>query len=151
LDGEIESQPESEEEVPGPGMSIEMWVKFDQAPTEKEYLYSAMEEGEGAFLYRDAEGQIVFGDHTEAGTPEVTTSEPVEDGQWHQVVGTLEGEEIALYVDGFPDRLGYGQSVLPEEPEEESEGGEAAQEEGPEEIIGASNDMEHFLDASVDD
>src|SRR6476646_2413762 len=138
--------PEEPEELGDEGMSVELWVNFDQAPTEKEYLYSAMEEGEGSFLYRDADGNIVFGTHTEAGSPEVATAEPIEDGEWHQVVGTLEGEEIALYVDGFPHRMGYGQPVLPEEPEEEGE-----EEEEPTELIGASSGMSHFLDGRIDD
>jgi sugar lactone lactonase YvrE len=138
LGEEPEPEPEAEEESPE-GFSIELWAKFDQAPTEKEYLYSGMDEGEGPFLYRAADGNVVFGTHTEAGTPEVSTAEPIDDGAWHQVVGTLEGEEIRLYVDGFPHRMDYGQPVIDEQSEPE------------EEVVGTSGSTTHFLDGTVDD
>ena len=140
-ESELPEEPEAEEEV---GISVELWVKFDEAPSEKEYLYSGMDEGEGPYLYRAADGKVVFGVHTETGNPEVSTYEAIEDGQWHQVVGTLEGEEIALYVDGFPHRMGYGQPVLPEDFAEE----ETSEEH--EEVIGSSTGMSHFLDGTVD-
>lgn len=124
--------------------ALELWVKFDQAPAEREYLYSGMDEGEGPYLYRAADGTIVFGSHTEAGSPQVSTYEAIEDDEWHQVVGTLEDEEIALYVDGFPHRMGYGQPVLPE-----GFGDEGAGEEH-DGIVGASAGMSHFLDGTVD-
>ena len=80
----------------------------------------------------------MFGTNTESGDPQVSSIEPIEDEEWHQVVGTLEGEGMVLYVDGFPSRLGNGQSVLPEELEE------------PETLVGTNPGMSYFLDGSVD-
>ncbi|HVQ58680.1 MAG TPA: Ig-like domain-containing protein, partial [Solirubrobacterales bacterium] len=132
LDPEVEASPIE-------GHSVELWVKFDDSPVEKEYLYSGMEEGEGPFLFRAADGNVVFGAKTEAGTPEVQTAEPINDGQWHHVVGTLEGEEVALYVDGFPHRLNYGQPVVTEASQPEDE------------VVGASGGLDHFVDGTVDE
>jgi Ca2+-binding RTX toxin-like protein len=121
------------------GYSVELLVQFDAAPSEREYLFANMDEGKGPYLFRGPDGRIVFGSNTAKGNPKVMTTEPVADEQWHQVVGTLEGDDIALYVDGFPYRVGYGQSVLPEEAD------------APETLVGASPGMTYFLDGSVDE
>jgi Ca2+-binding RTX toxin-like protein len=121
------------------GYSVEMWVKFEAPPGEEEYLFSNMEVGEGTYLFRSPEGKLVFGTSSETGSPVVSTTEPVEDEEWHQVVGTLDGEEISLYVDGFPYKLGYGQSVFPEETE------------SAESLVGVNPSMTHFLQGSVDE
>jgi Ca2+-binding RTX toxin-like protein len=137
-EGEVTEVEEAEEEIAS-GYSVELWVQFDSQPEEREYLFSSLDEGEGAYLFRGPDGKIVFGTNTEAGDPQVLTAEPVEDEDWHHVVGTLEDEEIVLYVDGFPNRLGYGQEVLPEEVESE------------ETLVGVSPGMDYFLDGSIDE
>ncbi|HEX5592378.1 MAG TPA: thrombospondin type 3 repeat-containing protein, partial [Solirubrobacterales bacterium] len=67
----------------------------------------------GAFLYRDTTGKVVFSSGLTPGAPEVRSTVPVNDESWHQLTGTLEGETITLFVDGFPYELGYGESVMP--------------------------------------
>jgi len=123
------------------GYSVELLVKFDAVPSEREYLFANMDEGKGPYLFRGPDGRIVFGSNTKKGNPKVMTTDPVADEDWHQVVGTLEGDDIALYVDGFPFRVGYGQTVLPQEAEAET----------PETLVGAGPGMSYFLDGSVDE
>jgi Ca2+-binding RTX toxin-like protein len=94
--------------------SVALLAKFDKAPGTKEYLFSSGDASGGAFLYRDAAGKIVFSSGLTTGAPEVSSAVPINDTAWHHLAGTLEGETITLYVDGFPYRLGYGRSVMPQ-------------------------------------
>jgi Ca2+-binding RTX toxin-like protein len=93
--------------------SIAVFAKFEKAPGAKEFLYSSGDAAGGAFLYRDATGKIVFSSGLNKGAPEVSSAVPINDGSWHNLVGTLEGEDITLFVDGFPYTLGYGSDVMP--------------------------------------
>lgn len=116
--------------------TVSGFVKFLGAPTEREFVFSAGSASGGAFLYREPNGRVVFGSGLEAGAPEVT-SQPVANNTWHYLTGTIEGETITLYIDGFPYQLKYGSSVMPNV---------AA---GPETFVGAGPGPGHFLSASV--
>lgn len=94
--------------------SIALFAQFDRVPGSKEFLFSSGDATGGAFLYRDATGKLVFTSGLTPGAPEVSSAVPVNDANWHHIAGTLEGETIALYVDGFPYRLGYGGGVMPQ-------------------------------------
>jgi hypothetical protein len=93
--------------------SVSLLAKFDKAPGSKEFLFSSGDSGGGAFLYRDTTGKVVFSSGLTPGAPEVRSAVAVNDASWHQLTGTLEGEKITLFVDGFPYELGYGESVMP--------------------------------------
>jgi hypothetical protein len=118
--------------------SVSLFVKFSRPPGEREYLFSNAEGVEGTFLYRNSEGKLIFETTTEAGSAQVSSAEAIKDESWHQVIGILEGETITLNLDGFPYRLGYGQSVLPRELN------------SPNSLIGAGPGRVDFLAASVD-
>jgi Ca2+-binding RTX toxin-like protein len=120
------------------GYSVSLYVKFAAAPGKREYLFSsAGTGGRGAFLYRAPNGSIVFTTGQLFGPPAVA-SEPVDDGNWHQVVASLEGQTISLNVDGFPYELGYGSNVTP------------ALESSPESLLGAGPGAIDLLDGSLD-
>lgn len=93
--------------------SVALFAKFDRAPGSKEFLFSSGDAAGGAFLYRDTSGKIVFTSGLTTGAAEISSDVPVNDGNWHHLVGTLEGETITLFVDAFPYALGYGSSVMP--------------------------------------
>jgi hypothetical protein len=119
------------------GYSMSGFVKFANGnPTEREFIFSAGQASGGAFLYREPNEQIVFGAGLEPSSPEVSSA-LVTDGAWHHLAGTIEGETISLYVDGFPYRLGYGSSAMPSVPA------------GTEGSIGAGPGPAHFLAGSV--
>jgi Ca2+-binding RTX toxin-like protein/streptogramin lyase len=123
------------------GYSVEMWVKFDGTPAHLESLFSRTEEEEGISLYRSEDGKLHFTVAEGIGQPTVSTAEPIEDSEWHQVVAvmaqrgegcisrasvplvteedfeTLNSPEMILYVDGFPYALGTGreaESIIPQ-------------------------------------
>jgi streptogramin lyase/Ca2+-binding RTX toxin-like protein len=125
------------------GYSVEIWVKFAGEPSATEELFSRSEAGEGLFLYRSPDGRLNFSVRGGVESPTVSSEEPVDDGNWHQVVAvmaqraeeciiisrasraavsaeeleTLESPEMILYVDGFPYTLGVGfeqESIIPE-------------------------------------
>jgi len=121
------------------GYSVVLFVKFQAPVGKREYLFSSSEDGEGAFLYRDADGRIAFATGTGAGAPLVASDRPVEDGNWHQLVGTIDGETITLNVDGFPYSLGFGERVMPEPLE------------SPQSLIGAGPGLSDFLTGFVDE
>jgi Ca2+-binding RTX toxin-like protein len=121
------------------GFSVALLAKFDRAPGAKEFLFSAGDSAGGAFLYRDATGKIVFSSGLTAGAPEVTSVPPINDGNWHHLAGILEGEEITLFVDGFPYTLGYGSSVMPKVGSEDQ--GQVA----------ASPNLSQLFDGTVDE
>jgi hypothetical protein len=91
-------------------------VKFAQAPSTREFVFSGSNEGkggEGIYLYRDPDGRLVFATGLDQGAPKVKTPGPVNDQKWHQVVASIEGETMTLNVDGFPYRLGLGENAMP--------------------------------------
>lgn len=120
------------------GYSIEMWVKFAAEPGAREELFSRSAGAEGLFLYRAPDGTVKFSMVDGVEEPTVSSDQPVDDSEWHQIVAvmaqrgescasrmavTAEGLEslvspaMVLYVDGFPQILGVGaahQSVIPE-------------------------------------
>ena len=93
------------------GFSVSTFVKFDRAPEEPEFIFSAGDYPGGAFLYRNFDGRLVFSSGLEWGAPMAVSAEPIEDSAWHHVVGVLDKDQITLYVDGFPYTHGYGDSV----------------------------------------
>jgi Ca2+-binding RTX toxin-like protein len=120
--------------------SLATFVKFARAPGQVEYLFSGVGSGEeGVFLYRAADGRLVFASGLEPGAPKVATPHPIADESWHQVVASLEGETITLNVDGFPYRLGYGSSVLPK------------LDSSPQALVGAGPGVKQLLAGSVDE
>jgi Ca2+-binding RTX toxin-like protein len=121
------------------GYSVLMFVKFTRPPGQREYLFSSAEGSEGVFLYREADGKLVFASGSDPGSPQVSTSEPIADEKWHLVAGSLQGETISLNIDGFPYRLGYGRSVFP------------AQSESTQTLIGAGAGISDFLAGEVDE
>jgi Ca2+-binding RTX toxin-like protein len=125
---------ESEE---GP-YSVAMFVKFSRLPGQVEYLFSGFGSGQGVFLFRDAAGRMVFATGLEPGAPRVRSAEPIKDEAWHQVVGTLDGENITVNVDGFPYTLGYGSPVAPEKQPNQS-------------LVGAGPGVVQLLAGSVDE
>jgi Ca2+-binding RTX toxin-like protein/DNA-binding beta-propeller fold protein YncE len=120
------------------GYSVELWVKFDSGPSEREELFSRSVGGEGLFLYRSEDGRIKFSVIGGAEAPTVTSDLPIDDGEWHHVVAMMaqRGEtcashgavykedlvsllepEMVLYVDGYPHALVVGyqrESIIPE-------------------------------------
>jgi Ca2+-binding RTX toxin-like protein len=94
--------------------SVSLFARFDKAPGAKEFLFSSGDAGGGAFLYRNAAGKIVFSSGLTPGAPEVSSTVAVSDSGWHHLAGTLDGETIVLFVDGFPYLLGYGGDVMPQ-------------------------------------
>jgi hypothetical protein len=121
------------------GYSISLHVNFAEPAGKREYLFSsAGGGGRGVFLYRAANGSIVFSTGQVFGAPEVA-SEPVAAGDWNQVVASLKGETISLNVDGFPYELGYGSAVMP------------ALESSPESLLGAGPGVTSLLDGSLDE
>jgi Ca2+-binding RTX toxin-like protein len=121
------------------GFSVALLAKFDRAPGAKEFLFSAGDSAGGAFLYRDAVGKIVFSSGLTVGAPEVTSAIPINDGTWHHLAGTLKGEEITLFVDGFPYSLGYGSSVMPKVGSEDQS------------QVAASPSLSQLFDGTVDE
>jgi Ca2+-binding RTX toxin-like protein len=125
------------------GYSVEMWVKFAGDPSGTEELFSRSEAGEGLFLYRSPDGTLNFSVRGGVESPTVSSDQPIEDENWHQVVGvmaqraeeciiisrasrgavsaeeleSLLSPEMVLYVDGFPYTLGVGfeeEAIIPE-------------------------------------
>jgi Ca2+-binding RTX toxin-like protein/streptogramin lyase len=122
------------------GYSVEMWVKFEAEAGGREELFSRSEGGEGLFLYRSADGRLNFSAIEGIEAPTVSSEQPIDDEDWHQVVAvmaqrgegcisiasrgavteeelnSLESPEMILYVDGFPTTLGVGferESIIP--------------------------------------
>jgi len=123
----------------GQGYSFSLYVKFANAPGQREYIFSSANDGgDGAYLYRAADGSIVFTTSRIPGAPTVSSDGAVEGG-WHQVVASLEGQTISLNVDGFPYELGYGSPVMP--------GPTAA----PESLLGAGPGATDLLSGGLDE
>jgi Ca2+-binding RTX toxin-like protein len=140
LDGSADHVDLAGQGAPGgaDGYSVALFVKFAKQPGQREFLFSSAEGDKGAFLYREPDGRIVFAAGLAVGAPRVTSAEPVNDDRWHQVVGSMEGEEIVLNLDGFSVELGYGQGVLP-------------QLSSPQTLLGAGPGRTGFLAGTVDE
>ncbi|MBN8866058.1 MAG: thrombospondin type 3 repeat-containing protein [Solirubrobacterales bacterium] len=121
------------------GFSIEMWAKFDDPASSVEYLYSQESGDERLELTRNVEGKIVFRSVLEAGEPTVKTFDPVSVGEWHHLVGTLQGDKISLFVDGFEFSLGYGESVFPETEDDVNT------------YVGSDDGTSGFVDGGIDE
>jgi len=89
------------------GFTVEIWIKLNStAPppassSQFQYLMSKfLDDGsKGLFLRRNSSKKIVFGVKW-GGVVTSAASDPVEAGSgWHQVVGTLKGTNLNLYVD----------------------------------------------------
>lgn len=89
------------------GYSFEIWVKFDTVAaggTDYDVIMSkfAGDGSRGIYFYRNPSGKIVFGTKSGSGGHLRATSTSTANtiGKWYQVVGTLLGNEMKLYVDG---------------------------------------------------
>jgi hypothetical protein len=82
--------------------SIELWFKTS---TPEGKLIGFENEQTGASnsydrqIYMTNSGQLVFGQYT-GSVVTVTSSASYNDGKWHQAVGTYDGSNLVLYVDG---------------------------------------------------
>jgi Ca2+-binding RTX toxin-like protein len=112
VDDYVDLNGEGAPEAEAPGYTVEMLTKFGRAPGATEYLFAATEGTGGAYLYRNEQGKLVFTTAIRNGAPRVVSPEAVADEKWHYVVGTLEGERINLFVDGFHYQTGFGESVV---------------------------------------
>jgi Ca2+-binding RTX toxin-like protein len=119
--------------------SVAAFVKFDRTPGEREFIFSAGDASGGAFLYRETNGRIVFATGLNPGAPEVSSDAVINDSSWHHLVGTVQGETITLYVDGFPNRLGYGTSAMPQLGKE------------PQSLVAAGPGVAHLLGGDIDE
>ena len=128
------------EEAAGPGFSLELLVKFAQAPGSKEYLYSTGSGTNGLFLYRNASGILTLAAGNDTSAPSVSTYTAVTDGGWHQVVAEVEDHALALYLDGMPARVGFGEEIAPELPSPE-----------PEATLGVGPGQSGYLAGTVDE
>jgi streptogramin lyase/Ca2+-binding RTX toxin-like protein len=109
------------------GYTVEMWVKFDSAPSGREELFSRSAGPDGLFVYRSADGRINFTVDRPERNPTARTDTAVSSGEWHHVVAKLEfwmsclGEEfplwqrMVLFVDGFeyPVTVGWAGAGYP--------------------------------------
>jgi hypothetical protein len=78
-------------------VSVEAWVNTTSQTTQ----VVVRKRGYGYVLVVGSNGQPIFGiDDASATLYSVTGSQAVNDGQWHHLVGTYDGSQVCLYVDG---------------------------------------------------
>lgn len=107
------------------GYSFEIWARFDGVlPTAglEQYILSKTPStmSTGFYLYRSAQGNLVFGTAKAANNrTEVTAPDPEDFGVWHQIVGTLSKDvsgsnsKIRLFVDGVLHEESASGSAFP--------------------------------------
>lgn len=104
LDG-ISGQVETSTAMPAPDtFSVETWFRTTSAGGKLIGFGSARTGGSAAHdrhAYIDESGRLVFGVWADYRAHVVTTAQPVTDGQWHHVVGTMSSTTgLQLYLDG---------------------------------------------------
>lgn len=90
------------------GYSVEIWVKFwgphpQKKSDEYQYIFSKFNGVRGIFLRRNSEDEVVFGSKYNS-NPDYGTAKamlPIKPSAtgWHQIVGTLSGTRMTLYLD----------------------------------------------------
>ncbi len=109
------------------GYSMEMWVKFDSSPGDREALFSGEYVKGGIYVYRSQDGRLGFTlDKFSGETPTVRTDEAVSTEEWHHVAIVAlyspfcKGEpapttrsQMKLYVDGFAYPLYFEDGYYP--------------------------------------
>ncbi|RKT78480.1 PKD repeat protein [Terracoccus luteus] len=90
--------------IPGPNVfSVEAWFKTTSTTGGKIIGFGDQKAGLSnnydRHAYMDPQGRVTFGVYN-GNTVTVTTPNALNDGQWHQVVGTMEATGVTLYVDG---------------------------------------------------
>jgi hypothetical protein len=94
------------------GLTVAFWVKAAGAPKPGKTAQTLITKGGASWSVRraGAEGRLVFGltgpettgkDRRKAA--QLTATRRVDDGQWHHVAGTYDGQRMALYLDGVLD------------------------------------------------
>jgi PKD repeat protein len=83
--------------------SVEAWIKTTTTSGGKIVGFGSSQTGTSGnydrHLYMDNSGKLLFGNYA-GGIKTVISPKAYNDGQWHQVVGTLGASGMSLYVDG---------------------------------------------------
>ncbi len=82
--------------VPAKGMTLQMWVKLDELPTEQPAQVFYREDGEQVLSVRAMGGVLT----ARIGETEVASSSPLAAGRWHHVAVVLGSDGLSLYLDG---------------------------------------------------
>jgi PKD repeat protein len=90
--------------IPGPtAFSVEAWFRTTSSAGGKIVGFGAANSGDSSqydrHIYMTNDGRIWFGVYP-GGIRTVNTTQSYNDGQWHEVVATLSGDGMALYLDG---------------------------------------------------
>ena len=103
-DGYVEVPHSASLDLAGP-MTVQIWLKSTGSQAESLFLVADKSHGftdtTGWYLQGTSwNGKLTFGFGDGIGWGGVTSPEAVLDSEWHQVVGTWDGAEICLYLDG---------------------------------------------------
>ena len=91
-------------------------ARFDEEPAGDQYLYSTGDDESGVHLFRTGDGRLVFESRREEDVYRVVSHAPIEDDEWHQVNGVLDGSRIAVFIDGEESVVDYWEPVTPASP-----------------------------------
>ena len=88
--------------------SLEVWVKHESGTDQGYVTKWTAAGGNSAWWLGFLEGVVQCGDYYEGGQSRIK-GDPINDNEWHHVVGVREGTSIYLYIDG--ERIAEGQSL----------------------------------------
>jgi hypothetical protein len=98
---------------PAGGLSVEAWVLFDQLGTDYQAIVSSRLTAGGykgwTLYYNGAANRFEFWHGGGSDWTLVRGSTPAQTGRWYHLVGTLNGGQLALYLNGDPEPVSYSQ------------------------------------------
>lgn len=94
------SVPDSPSLSPTAEVAIECWIKLSALPGSTK---SAVEKGGAYSLAIDSAGHVLFSVTGSESTATATSSTALSTGLWYHVVGSYDGQVLAVYIDGAQD------------------------------------------------
>lgn len=103
----------------GEGITIAFWAKLRQRNQPNVYLVA--KPGGWSVAWRGDDGRLVFYlggvTRTDGGACSLVSKRAIDDGEWHHVVGTYDGQKAELYIDGTLDSVAAARGVIGTSPE----------------------------------
>lgn len=89
---------------PAPYITVDAWIKTPGVDGARDMMISSRDGESSGRIWRfgiNTSGQIYFRIYKDGGTNDVATSTlSITDNQWHHVLGTFDGTNIKVYIDG---------------------------------------------------